>query len=188
MQWTAKPIASKQVLTSKARLPQGGLCFGFLLGPWVILPPEPIQHMFDFSAISENGKALKWKRVDVDGIPSASHQVRIQSRFVISLAKELTVRSNHLTRPTSLDAPFTWFWPERGLSLERLAQDHKVTLVAPDHWSPATQLRQEGEELNNDGTRTWTMAATGRDLLLDSIIEINPNPTITHVWTAAHTT
>lgn len=144
---------------------------------------EPIQHMFDFSAISENGKALKWKRVDVDGIsisvPPGTDSITVRYSL---LAKELTVRSNHLdTTHLHLMPPFTWFWPERGLSLERLAQDHKVTLVAPDHWSPATQLRQEGEELNNDGTRTWTMAATGRDLLLDSIIEINPNPTITHV-------
>ena len=79
---------------------------------------EPIQHMFDFSAISENGESVERKRVDVDGIsisvPPGTDSITVRYSL---LAKELTVRSNHLdTTHLHLMPPFTWFWPERGLS------------------------------------------------------------------------
>ena len=143
---------------------------------------EPIQHMFDFTATTESGKVLKWKRVDVDGIsinvpPSTETVIVRYSLF----AKELSVRSNHLdTTHLHLMPPFTWFWPERGIDLDRLEGAHRVELVAPEDWTPATQLKQLAEHQNQNGTRTWSMGAEGRDLLLDSIIEVNPNPTISH--------
>ena len=138
--------------------------------------------MFDFSATTQTGKVLKWKRVDVDGIsinvPPATDLVIVRYSL---FAKEMSVRSNHLdTTHLHLMPPFTWFWPERGIEGTRLEGEHRVELVAPEDWTPATQLQQHAEHHNQDGTRTWSMGAEGRDLLLDSIIEVNPNPTISH--------
>ena len=94
---------------------------------------EPIQHMFDFSATDDAGTELTWKRVGVDGISvrlrKSSKTVRLDYTL---LAKELSVRSNHLdTTHLHLMPPFTWFWPERGIDTKRLELKHGVAITAP---------------------------------------------------------
>ena len=143
---------------------------------------EPIQHMFDFSATDDAGRALSWKRVGVDGISvrlrKASAAVRIDYTL---FAKELSVRSNHLdTTHLHLMPPFTWFWPERGIENERLGLSHRVELTAPPSWTPATQLHLESSEDTEASGKRWHFSTEGRDMMLDSIIEVNPNPTITY--------
>ena len=96
---------------------------------------EPIQHMFNFSAMDQEGRELTWKRVGVDGVSVAlrkgSSEVSISYTL---LAKELSVRSNHLdTTHLHLMPPFTWFWPERGIDPERLNLLHSVELLARAH-------------------------------------------------------
>lgn len=142
---------------------------------------EPIQHMFDFSASDEQGRSLNWKRVGVDGISvhlrKGSSAVSI--RYTL-LAKELSVRSNHLdTTHLHLMPPFTWFWPERGIDEKRLNMTHHVELVAPAEWSPATQLDLKDETSAGDLAKRWTFTSPNRDLLLDSIMEVNPNAPMT---------
>ena len=143
---------------------------------------EPIQHMFDFSATDDAGTELTWKRVGVDGISvrlrNSSKTVRLDYTL---LAKELSVRSNHLdTTHLHLMPPFTWFWPERGIDHKRLEMKHGVDITAPSAWTPATQLHLDSSEDVNDASKRWHFSTEGRDLVLDSIIEVNPNPTITH--------
>ena len=143
---------------------------------------EPIQHMFDFSATDDAGTELTWKRVGVDGISvrlrKSSKTVRLDYTL---LAKELSVRSNHLdTTHLHLMPPFTWFWPERGIDTKRLELKHGVDITAPSAWTPATQLHLDSSEDLNDASKRWHFSTEGRDLVLDSIIEVNPNPTITH--------
>ena len=143
---------------------------------------EPIQHMFDFSATDDAGRALSWKRVGVDGISvrlrKASTAVRIDYTL---FAKELSVRSNHLdTTHLHLMPPFTWFWPERGIENERLGLSHRVELSAPPSWTPATQLHLESSEDTEASRKRWHFSTEGRDMMLDSIIEVNPNPIITY--------
>lgn len=143
---------------------------------------EPIQHMFDFQASDQKGQPLKWKRVGVDGITISLKAATTTVEVGYSLfAKELTVRSNHLDAThLHMMPPFTWFWPEKGVEQERLAQNHVVELTAPLSWSPATQLEQTGSTSNGEAS-TWTFSAQGRDHLLDSIMEVNANEPITHV-------
>ena len=143
---------------------------------------EPIQHMFDFEARDQEGQPLKWKRVGVDGITVRLKRETSEVAVDYSLfAKELTVRSNHLDAThLHMMPPFTWFWPEKGVETERLAHDHVVELTAPQAWSPATQLEQTASNHQGNAT-TWTFSARGRDHLLDSIMEVNPNAPITHV-------
>ena len=143
---------------------------------------EPIQHMFDFEARDQEGQPLKWKRVGVDGITVRLKRETSEVAVDYSLfAKELTVRSNHLDAThLHMMPPFTWFWPEKGVETERLAHDHVVALTAPQAWSPATQLEQTASNDHGNAT-TWTFTARGRDHLLDSIMEVNPNAPITHV-------
>ena len=96
--------------------------------------------MFDFSASDEQGRSLNWKRVGVDGISVHLRKgsTAVSIRYTL-LAKELSVRSNHLdTTHLHLMPPFTWFWPERGIDEKRLNMTHHVELVAPAEWSPAT--------------------------------------------------
>ena len=142
---------------------------------------EPIQHMFDFEATDEQGRTLNWKRVGVDGISvslrKGSNTVSINYTL---LAKELSVRSNHLDAThLHLMPPFTWFWPERGIEQERLNMAHSVELVAPTSWTPATQLTLV-KEAKDGPNRRWSFTASDRDMLLDSIMEVNPNEAITH--------
>lgn len=143
---------------------------------------EPIQHMFDFSATDDAGRDLSWKRVGVDGISvrlrKASTSVRVDYTL---FAKELSVRSNHLdTTHLHLMPPFTWFWPERGIENERLGLSHRVELTAPPSWTPATQLHLESSEDTEASGKRWHFSTEGRDMMLDSIIEVNPNPIITY--------
>jgi len=142
---------------------------------------EPIQHLFDFEAEDENGP-LSWKRVGVDGITVRMKTTTTKVKITYGLlAKELSVRSNHLDAThLHLMPPFTWFWPERGIDAARLHQTHAVELTAPSSWTPATQLQGETRTANNESNR-WTYRANGRDFLLDSIIEVNENPAITYV-------
>ena len=128
---------------------------------------EPIQHMFDFSAVDQEGRELNWKRVGVDGISVAlrrgSNSVSISYTL---LAKELSVRSNHLdTTHLHLMPPFTWFWPERGIDPERLNLLHSVELVAPSSWTPATQLTLVNQSMVEENGQ-WSFTALGRDFLL----------------------
>jgi predicted metalloprotease with PDZ domain len=137
--------------------------------------------MFDFSAVDQEGRELTWKRVGVDGVSVAlrkgSSEVSISYTL---LAKELSVRSNHLdTTHLHLMPPFTWFWPERGIDPERLSLLHSVELLAPDSWTPATQLTLVNQSKVEENGQ-WSFTALGRDFLLDSIMEVNPNKAITH--------
>ena len=144
---------------------------------------EPIQHMFDFTAVDEEGRHLSWKRVGVDGIAVRLKKTTSEVRLRYSLlANELTVRSNHLDAThLHLMPPFTWFWPERGIDLNRLDDLHTVELCAPAAWTPATQLTLvDHANAQQDRPRTWTFTAEGRDALLDSIMEVNANPTVDH--------
>ena len=143
---------------------------------------EQIQHMFDFTAQDQSGKELKWKRVGVDAISvnlgRQSTTLRVQYSL---LAKELSVRSNHLDGThLHLMPPFTWFWPEKGIEQNRLDGQHEVELIAPSTWTAATQLN-EMDHATSSGHSTWKFTAEGRDFMLDSIIEVNPNPTMTHI-------
>ena len=144
---------------------------------------EPIQHMFDFEAYDEDDDALTWKRVGVDSITVRLRQntAKVHLRYHL-LANELTVRSNHLDAThLHLMPPFTWFWPEKGVERSRLDEVHSVELKAPSDWTPATQLQATNDGKSDGEARTWSFSAAGRDLLLDSIIEVNANPAITHV-------
>ena len=76
--------------------------------------------------------------------------------------------------------PFTWFWPERGVDMERLKLTHHVELTAPSTWTPATQLQLDKSVDHGQHTKRWQFSTTGRDMLLDSIMEVNPNPAFTH--------
>ena len=143
---------------------------------------EPIQHMFNFSATDDQGNDLKWKRVGVDGISVRlkSDSTSLDINYTL-LAKELSVRSNHLdTTHLHLMPPFTWFWPERGVDMERLELTHSVELTAPSTWTPATQLQLDNGTNHGKNAKRWQFSTTGRDMLLDSIMEVNPNPAFTH--------
>ena len=143
---------------------------------------EPIQHMFNFSATDNQGNDLKWKRVGVDGVSVRlkSDSTSLTINYTL-LAKELSVRSNHLdTTHLHLMPPFTWFWPERGVEMERLELDHSVELKAPSTWTPATQLQLDESMEHGQNAKRWLFSTTGRDMLLDSIMEVNPNPAFTH--------
>ena len=143
---------------------------------------EPIQHMFNFSATDNQGNDLKWKRVGVDGVSVRlkSDSTSLTINYTL-LAKELSVRSNHLdTTHLHLMPPFTWFWPERGVDMERLELDHSVELTAPSTWTPATQLQLDESMEHGQNAKRWLFSTTGRDMLLDSIMEVNPNPAFTH--------
>ena len=143
---------------------------------------EPIQHMFNFSATDNQGNDLKWKRVGVDGVSVRlkSDSTSLTINYTL-LAKELSVRSNHLdTTHLHLMPPFTWFWPERGVEMERLELDHSVELTAPSTWTPATQLQLDESMEHGQNAKRWLFSTTGRDMLLDSIMEVNPNPAFTH--------
>ncbi len=143
---------------------------------------EPIQHMFDFSATDDQGNDLKWKRVGVDGVSVRlkSDSASMDIRYTL-LAKEMSVRSNHLdTTHLHLMPPFTWFWPERGIDMNRMQLTHRVELTAPSDWTPATQLQLHESEAHGENAKRWMFSTTGRDMLLDSIMEVNPNPPITH--------
>lgn len=144
---------------------------------------EPIQHMFDVEVKDQDGQPLFWKRVGVDAI---SIRIRKETKRVdltySLLANELSVRSNHLDAThLHLMPPFTWFWPQRGIDMNRLHLEHEVHLRLPHDWSPATQLHLVNSEEIEKGQSIWKFTSIGRDLVLDSIIEANPNPTITHV-------
>ena len=143
---------------------------------------EPIQHMFNFSATDNQGNDLKWKRVGVDGVSVRlkSDSTSLTINYTL-LAKELSVRSNHLdTTHLHLMPPFTWFWPERGVEMERLELDHSVELTAPSTWTPATQLQLDESIEHGQNAKRWLFSTSGRDMLLDSIMEVNPNPAFTH--------
>ncbi len=143
---------------------------------------EPIQHMFNFSATDNQGNDLKWKRVGVDGVSVRlkSDSTSLTINYTL-LAKELSVRSNHLdTTHLHLMPPFTWFWPERGVDMERLELDHSVELTAPSTWTPASQLQLDESMEHGQNAKRWLFSTTGRDMLLDSIMEVNPNPAFTH--------
>ena len=143
---------------------------------------EPIQHMFNFSATDDQGNDLKWKRVGVDGISVRlkSSSTSLDINYTL-LAKELSVRSNHLdTTHLHLMPPFTWFWPERGVDMKRLGLAHSVELTAPATWTPATQLQLDNSTNHGKDAKRWLFSTTGRDMLLDSIMEVNPNPAFTH--------
>jgi len=142
---------------------------------------EPIQHMFNFTAVDQDNRELNWKRVGVDGISvslrKGSSAVSINYTL---LAKDLSVRSNHLdTTHLHLMPPFTWFWPERGIDEKRLEMLHNVSLTAPSTWSPATQLTLVDRSTKGEASH-WAFTAQGRDLMLDGIMEVNPNEAITH--------
>ena len=145
---------------------------------------EPIQHMFDFSAVDDFGSDLNWKRVGVDGLsvqaPTNGSTLHIQYTL---LANELSVRSNHLdTTHLHMMPPFTWMWPEKGIDAKRLTMTHQVELVCPGEWTPATQLRALGHAEGSEGTCIWQFSAIGRDMLLDSILEANANHAITALF------
>jgi predicted metalloprotease with PDZ domain len=138
--------------------------------------------MFNFSATDNQGNDLKWKRVGVDGISVRlkNDSTSLDINYTL-LAKELSVRSNHLdTTHLHLMPPFTWFWPERGVDMERLKLTHHVELTAPSTWTPATQLQLDKSVDYGQHTKRWQFSTTGRDMLLDSIMEVNPNPAFTH--------
>ena len=118
------------------------------------------------------------------GVDGISVRLRKSSKTVrldyTLLAKELSVRSNHLDAThLHLMPPFTWFWPERGIDNKRLELKHGVDITAPLTWTPATQLNLDSSEDLDDASKQWHFSTEGRDLVLDSIIEVNPNPTIT---------
>jgi len=138
--------------------------------------------MFNFSATDDQGNDLKWKRVGVDGISVRlkSSSTSLDINYTL-LAKELSVRSNHLdTTHLHLMPPFTWFWPERGVDMKRLELAHSVELTAPATWTPATQLQLDNSTNHGKDAKRWLFSTTGRDMLLDSIMEVNPNPAFTH--------
>ncbi|WP_338172322.1 PDZ domain-containing protein [Candidatus Poseidonia alphae] len=144
---------------------------------------EPMQHLFNFSAVSSAGKELRWKRVGVDGIEVSIPQntESIKTNYTI-LAAELSVRSTHLdSTHLHLMPPFTWMMPEKGISQERLNMQHEIVLTAPSQWTPATQFESSGAPVKKAGTATWSFSAPNRDHLLDGIIEINENESFTHV-------
>ena len=144
---------------------------------------EPIQHMFDFEAVDQEGTSLNWKRVDVDGITVTVRKATTSVHISYCLfANELSVRSNHLDAThLHLMPPFTWFWPEKGIDIQRLKQTHIVTLTSPSAWTPATQLDAQDDGVQHGDTTTWSFSTVGRDMMLDSIIEVNANPAIVHV-------
>ncbi len=144
---------------------------------------EPMQHLFNFSAISSAGKELRWKRIGVDGVELSVPQntESIRTSYTI-LAAELSVRSTHLDAShLHLMPPFTWMMPEKGISQERLNMEHMIELTAPSSWSPATQFEPSGKPLNKGDATTWCFSAPNRDHLWDGIVEINQNEPITHV-------
>ena len=114
------------------------------------------------------------------GVDGISVRLRKSSKTVrldyTLLAKELSVRSNHLdTTHLHLMPPFTWFWPERGIDNKRLELKHGVDITAPDV-DPATQLNLDSSEDLDDASKQWHFSTEGRDLVLDSIIEVNRTP------------
>ena len=130
---------------------------------------EPIQHMSDLSAKSDN-EVVKVERFGVDGI--RIKDISDSSEVVITykvLAAEMTCRANHLdSSHVHIMPPYTWMLPTRGIDAKRMHETHKVTLDKPKDWQTAIQLPgKEGE---------WF--AEGRDELLDAIMESNPNPMI----------
>ena len=130
---------------------------------------EPMQHLSDLSATCD-GKEIKAKRIDVDGIQisgvSGASKLSITYRL---LAAEMTCRANHLDAShVHIMPPYTWVLPTLGIDLSRMDLSHNVTLDKPEDWQTATQLvGKEGE---------WV--ANGRDELLDAIMESNSNPMI----------
>ena len=144
---------------------------------------EPIQHMFDFSAVDNFGSDLNWKRVGVDGfsVQAPTDGSTLHIHYTL-LANELSVRSNHLdTTHLHMMPPFTWMWPEKGIDVKRLAMTHQIELVCPGEWTPATQLKALGHAEGSEGTCIWQFSAIGRDMLLDSILEANANHAITYI-------
>lgn len=142
---------------------------------------EPIQHMFNFTAVDQAGRALTAKRLDVDGMVVHLRADTTQVRLTYDLfARELSVRSNHLDAShLHMMPPFTWFWPTKGVDPERCHLGHTVELIAPNTWTPATQLPPVEDMEQGDAAHRWIFAAKNRDHLLDSIMEVNANPMIT---------
>jgi len=144
---------------------------------------EPMQHLFDFTAKTETGKELRWKRVGVDGIEiSIPKETKTVHSTYTLLAAQLSVRSTHLDRThLHLMPPFTWMMPERGIAKERLNQTHKISLSAPSSWSPATQFIPSKSSITKNEVTTWHYSAPNRDHFWDGIVELNENETITHI-------
>ena len=142
---------------------------------------EPIQHMFNFTAVDQVGRALTAKRLDVDGMVVHLRANTTQVRLAYDLfARELSVRSNHLDAShLHMMPPFTWFWPTKGVDPQRCHLGHTVELIAPKTWTPATQLLPVEDTEQGDADHRWVFAAKNRDHLLDSIMEVNANPMIT---------
>ena len=144
---------------------------------------EPIQHMTDFTATDQDGNTLSFHRKDVDAMRiktlETTSKVTIKYRL---LATDLSVRANHLdTTHVHMMPPFTWFLPTEGIDSKRLEMVHCVELHAPQTWMPATQYTSTGErkgagELTGNQGITHCFTSTGRDELLDAIIECNANP------------
>ena len=144
---------------------------------------EPMQHLFNFSAESETGKELRWKRVGVDGIEiSVPKDTKTVHTSYTLLAAQLSVRSTHLDQThLHLMPPFTWIMPERGIAKERLNQAHDISLAAPSSWSAATQFVASKSSVTKNGVTTWHYSAPNRDHFWDGIVELNENETITHL-------
>ena len=111
--------------------------------------------MFDFSATDGAGTSLRWKRVGVDGMSvrlrKTTNSVHINYTL---LAKELSVRSNHLdTTHLHLMPPFTWFGPNGALTWSDWSWNHRVELTAPSSWTPATQLQLDASETVDAGSK-----------------------------------
>ena len=149
---------------------------------------EPIQHMTEFEASSENGTPLAFNRHHVDAmrvkVPEGTSKLRIRYKL---LADDLSVRSNHLDEGhLHMMPPFTWFLPTQGIDPERMNLTHTVELHAPASWTPATQYELlksstgKGVLTSNEGT-THLFTVPNRDELLDGIVEINPYPIQTWV-------
>ena len=144
---------------------------------------EPIQHMFNFTAEDEDGDALNWKRMNVDGMVVHLKKSTSKVRITYDLfARELSVRSNHFdSTHLHMMPPYTWFWPTKGIDPDRCHQEHRVELTAPESWHAATQLTTLEKGKQRNGGRRWAFSAPNRDALLDSIMEVNPNAPITRV-------
>ena len=66
---------------------------------------EPIQHMFNFSAVDQEGRELTWKRVGVDGVSVAlrkgSSEVSISYTLLAKELSQLTLSSSVRSSPTN---------------------------------------------------------------------------------------
>ena len=146
---------------------------------------EPIQHMTEFVAVDDAGIELNSFRYEVDAmkikVPKNIKSISISYKL---LATELSCRSNHLdSTHVHIMPPFTWFLPTAGIDLERMNQNHSISLHTPSSWSAATQYKLESSNsckgllTGNNGT-THLFSAPNRDELLDGIIEANENENI----------